>query len=198
MSVERELPPDEAEDLVGTVRNIADAELALVAAVHERNETFPRGTFRMLGKHAARLRDRGPPYSGQVSIATLIATTRPCGSPLTLCRSWRSTSPGRWRSTDSPAAAGSWMTTTASNRSRPQSTRSTRLRTDAHASGWAHEWPGAEQVRVSAHEGGARVMLVAGAFGVSGRPFGMSIASWASTDSLPDQPEEPGPARWYW
>ena len=50
MAVERELPTDEAHDLIGMVREIADAELAPVASEHERAERFPREAFRLLGK----------------------------------------------------------------------------------------------------------------------------------------------------
>ena len=50
MSVSRLLPTPEARELIALVREIADAELAPVAAVHEREERFPREVFRTLGK----------------------------------------------------------------------------------------------------------------------------------------------------
>lgn len=50
MTVERELPTDEAADLLALVRDVADRELAPVAAEHERAERFPRDAFRLLGK----------------------------------------------------------------------------------------------------------------------------------------------------
>ncbi|WP_346620853.1 acyl-CoA dehydrogenase family protein [Blastococcus montanus] len=49
MAVERELPTPEAADLIGLVRDIADAELAPKAAEYEREERFPREVFRLLG-----------------------------------------------------------------------------------------------------------------------------------------------------
>jgi hypothetical protein len=48
--VDRELPTQEAADLVALTRELADAELAPHAAVHEREERFPRETFRLLGE----------------------------------------------------------------------------------------------------------------------------------------------------
>lgn len=48
--VDRELPTPEAEDLLALTREIADAELAPQAAVHEREERFPREVFRLLGE----------------------------------------------------------------------------------------------------------------------------------------------------
>ena len=50
MPVDRLLPSPEARELLGLVRDIADAELAPVAALHEREERFPREVFRTLGK----------------------------------------------------------------------------------------------------------------------------------------------------
>ncbi|MCF6744909.1 acyl-CoA dehydrogenase [Blastococcus sp. KM273128] len=50
MPVDRELPTPEAEDLLALTREIADAELAPKAAVHEREERFPREVFRLLGE----------------------------------------------------------------------------------------------------------------------------------------------------
>lgn len=50
MSVERELPTEEARDLIGLTREIADAELAPRVAADERAERFPRDVFALLGK----------------------------------------------------------------------------------------------------------------------------------------------------
>ncbi|MCW2777596.1 MAG: acyl-CoA dehydrogenase domain protein [Frankiales bacterium] len=50
MPVSRLLPTPEARDLLELVREIADVELLPVAAVHEREERFPREVFRTLGK----------------------------------------------------------------------------------------------------------------------------------------------------
>ncbi len=50
MPVDRLLPTAEAGELIALVRDIADAELAPVAAEHERAERFPREVFRTLGK----------------------------------------------------------------------------------------------------------------------------------------------------
>src|SRR3954449_9639112 len=50
MAVERELPGDEAHDLIDLVRDIADRELLPRAAEHEEAERFPRDVFMMLGK----------------------------------------------------------------------------------------------------------------------------------------------------
>ncbi|MGY1601955.1 acyl-CoA dehydrogenase family protein [Geodermatophilus sp. SYSU D00815] len=50
MRVERELPSDEARDLIGLTRELADAELAPRAAEYEREERFPREAFRTLGE----------------------------------------------------------------------------------------------------------------------------------------------------
>ncbi|MGY1807562.1 acyl-CoA dehydrogenase family protein [Blastococcus sp. SYSU D00669] len=49
MRVERELPSDEARDLIALTRELADAELAPRAAEYEREERFPREVFRTLG-----------------------------------------------------------------------------------------------------------------------------------------------------
>ncbi|MGY1663681.1 acyl-CoA dehydrogenase family protein [Geodermatophilus sp. SYSU D00705] len=49
MPVERELPTEEAADLLALTREIADAELAPEAARYEREERFPREVFRLLG-----------------------------------------------------------------------------------------------------------------------------------------------------
>ena len=49
MPVDRELPTQEAVDLIALTRELADAELAPKAAVHEREERFPRDVFRLLG-----------------------------------------------------------------------------------------------------------------------------------------------------
>ena len=50
MPVDRLLPTSEAGELLALVRDIADAELAPIAAEHERAERFPREVFRTLGK----------------------------------------------------------------------------------------------------------------------------------------------------
>jgi alkylation response protein AidB-like acyl-CoA dehydrogenase len=47
--VDRELPTQEAADLLALTREIADAELAPKAARYEREERFPREVFRLLG-----------------------------------------------------------------------------------------------------------------------------------------------------
>ena len=49
MPVDRELPTQEAADLLALTREIADAELAPKAAQYEREERFPREVFRLLG-----------------------------------------------------------------------------------------------------------------------------------------------------
>jgi alkylation response protein AidB-like acyl-CoA dehydrogenase len=48
--VERELPTEEAADLLALTRELADAELAPHAAAYEREERFPREVFRTLGE----------------------------------------------------------------------------------------------------------------------------------------------------
>jgi len=48
--VDRMLPSPEAEELIGLTRDIAAAELAPRAAAAEESETFPRETFRLLGR----------------------------------------------------------------------------------------------------------------------------------------------------
>jgi alkylation response protein AidB-like acyl-CoA dehydrogenase len=48
--VDRELPTDEARDLLALTRELADAELAPRAAQYEREERFPREVFRTLGE----------------------------------------------------------------------------------------------------------------------------------------------------
>lgn len=50
LTVDRELPTDEAHDLLALTREIADAELAPNAATYEAEKRFPRETFRTLGK----------------------------------------------------------------------------------------------------------------------------------------------------
>ncbi|MFW3171525.1 acyl-CoA dehydrogenase family protein [Geodermatophilus sp. CPCC 206100] len=50
MTVDRELPTQEAVDLLALTREIADAELAPRAAQYEREERFPREVFRTLGE----------------------------------------------------------------------------------------------------------------------------------------------------
>jgi alkylation response protein AidB-like acyl-CoA dehydrogenase len=48
--VDRELPSQEAEDLIALTRDLADAELAPHAAAYEREERFPREKFTLLGE----------------------------------------------------------------------------------------------------------------------------------------------------
>jgi alkylation response protein AidB-like acyl-CoA dehydrogenase len=50
VTVDRELPTQEAADLLALTREIADAELAPRAARYEREERFPREVFRTLGE----------------------------------------------------------------------------------------------------------------------------------------------------
>ncbi|GAB3195665.1 acyl-CoA dehydrogenase family protein [Geodermatophilus arenarius] len=50
MAVDRELPTQEAADLIALTREIADAELAPRAAGYEREERFPREVFTLLGE----------------------------------------------------------------------------------------------------------------------------------------------------
>ena len=50
MAVDRELPTQEAADLVALTRDLADAELAPRAAEYEREERFPREVFAKLGE----------------------------------------------------------------------------------------------------------------------------------------------------
>ncbi len=50
MPVDRELPTQEAEDLIALTRDLADAELAPRAAQYEREERFPREIFSKLGE----------------------------------------------------------------------------------------------------------------------------------------------------
>jgi alkylation response protein AidB-like acyl-CoA dehydrogenase len=47
--VDRELPSQEAADLIALTRDLADAELAPHAAAYEREERFPREMFTLLG-----------------------------------------------------------------------------------------------------------------------------------------------------
>ncbi|MFG3028802.1 acyl-CoA dehydrogenase family protein [Streptomyces sp. NPDC048253] len=49
VNVERELPSDEAHELIALTAEIADKELAPRAADFERAERFPREVFRILG-----------------------------------------------------------------------------------------------------------------------------------------------------
>ncbi len=49
MPVDRELPSQEAADLIALTRDLADAELAPHAAAYEREERFPREKFALLG-----------------------------------------------------------------------------------------------------------------------------------------------------
>jgi len=48
--VDRELPSQEAADLIALTRELADAELAPHAAAYEREERFPREKFALLGE----------------------------------------------------------------------------------------------------------------------------------------------------
>jgi alkylation response protein AidB-like acyl-CoA dehydrogenase len=48
--VQRHLPTPEAADLIALTREIAAAELTPIAAGHEESGTFPRDSFRLLGK----------------------------------------------------------------------------------------------------------------------------------------------------
>jgi hypothetical protein len=50
MAVDRELPTQEAHDLIALTRDLADAELAPRAAEYEREERFPREVFAKLGE----------------------------------------------------------------------------------------------------------------------------------------------------
>src|SRR3954469_13738682 len=50
MTVERDLPTDEARELIALARELAANELAPRAAEHEETATFPRDLFRTLGK----------------------------------------------------------------------------------------------------------------------------------------------------
>ncbi|MFC8785161.1 acyl-CoA dehydrogenase family protein [Streptomyces nigra] len=50
MPVDRLLPTQDAEDLLGLVRDIADKELAPRVDQHERTETYPQGLFSVLGE----------------------------------------------------------------------------------------------------------------------------------------------------
>ncbi|HYO35251.1 MAG TPA: acyl-CoA dehydrogenase family protein [Geodermatophilus sp.] len=50
MAVDRELPTQEAADLIALTRDLADAELAPRAAEYEREERFPREVFAKLGE----------------------------------------------------------------------------------------------------------------------------------------------------
>ncbi|TFV72918.1 acyl-CoA dehydrogenase [Blastococcus sp. CT_GayMR19] len=50
MLVDRELPTQEARDLVALTRELADAELAPKAGQYEREERFPREVFRLIGE----------------------------------------------------------------------------------------------------------------------------------------------------
>ncbi|MCW2856829.1 MAG: acdA 6 [Marmoricola sp.] len=50
MTARRVLPTDEATDLLKLVRDLATRELLPLAATAERNQAFPRETFRLLGR----------------------------------------------------------------------------------------------------------------------------------------------------
>jgi alkylation response protein AidB-like acyl-CoA dehydrogenase len=60
--VDRELPTEEAADLIALTRDLADAELAPRAAEYEREERFPREVFRTLGRAGL----LGLPYAEEV------------------------------------------------------------------------------------------------------------------------------------
>jgi len=49
-SVQRELPDEDAKDLLALVRDICDSELLPKAADFEHREEFPREVFRTLGR----------------------------------------------------------------------------------------------------------------------------------------------------
>ncbi|MGW4031747.1 acyl-CoA dehydrogenase family protein [Streptomyces sp. NPDC004838] len=80
MPVERELPSDEAHDLIGLVADIADKELAPRAAGCEEAETFPREVFTLLGEtglltlpFAEDIGGGGQPYSVYLQVLEEIA-----------------------------------------------------------------------------------------------------------------------------
>src|SRR5690349_24373290 len=50
MTARRQLPTDEARDLLALIREIATKELAPRSAEAEATEAFPRDVFRMLGR----------------------------------------------------------------------------------------------------------------------------------------------------
>ncbi|HYN75264.1 MAG TPA: acyl-CoA dehydrogenase family protein [Candidatus Limnocylindria bacterium] len=50
LTVERELPSEEAHELLALARELADAELTPKASLYESEKRFPRETFRTLGK----------------------------------------------------------------------------------------------------------------------------------------------------
>ncbi|WP_067649861.1 acyl-CoA dehydrogenase family protein [Nocardia harenae] len=50
MAVDRLLPTDEARDLIGLTRELADKVLAPIADAHEKAETYPDGVFGTLGE----------------------------------------------------------------------------------------------------------------------------------------------------
>src|SRR3978361_671339 len=49
MAVERLLPSQDAEDLIGLTRDVADKVLDPIVDAHERTETYPEGVFAQLG-----------------------------------------------------------------------------------------------------------------------------------------------------
>ncbi|MFF0445349.1 acyl-CoA dehydrogenase family protein [Streptomyces sp. NPDC004609] len=80
MTVERELPSDEAHDLIDLVADIADKELAPRAAGFEEAETFPRELFTLLGEagllslpFAEDIGGGGQPYSVYLQVLEEIA-----------------------------------------------------------------------------------------------------------------------------
>ncbi|GAA4471252.1 acyl-CoA dehydrogenase family protein [Phytohabitans houttuyneae] len=81
MPVERMMPTPEAADLIDLVREIAARDLAPVAAGHEAAGTFPRDTFRLLGKAGLlglvgpeRHGGGGQPYEVYLQVLEEIAT----------------------------------------------------------------------------------------------------------------------------
>ncbi|GAA3178166.1 acyl-CoA dehydrogenase family protein [Blastococcus jejuensis] len=62
MPIDRELPSQEAADLIALTRDLADAELAPHAAQYEREERFPREIFTKLGEAGL----LGLPFSEEV------------------------------------------------------------------------------------------------------------------------------------
>ncbi|KRV46668.1 acyl-CoA dehydrogenase [Wenjunlia vitaminophila] len=64
MPVDRLLPTPEARDLIELTRDIADRELAPVAAEHEADGRFPRDAFRTLGRAGLLSLPFDPEYGG--------------------------------------------------------------------------------------------------------------------------------------
>jgi alkylation response protein AidB-like acyl-CoA dehydrogenase len=79
--VERDLPTEEAADLLALTRELADAELAPKAAAYEREERFPREVFRVLGDagllglpFAEEVGGGGQPYEVYLQVLEELAT----------------------------------------------------------------------------------------------------------------------------